>query len=418
MKFLLLILKNLRRNLLRTLLTALGTIVLVFVITLIWSVLDFLGKATEEKAQNVKMIVTERWQIPSQMPFSYAASLVEGAARKEGDVRPTDSMSWSFYGGTLDPTKKTADNFLFAIATRPGCIMTMMEELDEMPAGPERDRMLAICDQLETNKQGIIVGVDRLKTLNKRVGERIVIHGLIYQGLDLEFEIVGTFPESYARYAQSAVFNRQYLFDALDAWPRSHSGRAHPMAEKNMNLMWLRVEGNDAFEKVSRQIEDSPLYTNPAVKTQTLSSAVSSFLDAYRDLIWGARYLLSPAILVTLSLVISNSISISVRERRKEMAVLKVLGFQPRHILGLVLGEALLIGTASGLLSAAVSIYMINSVMGGLKLPIAFFQAFTIPPEAIVWGAAVGFGTALLGSIVPAFNARRVKVSDVFSKVA
>jgi putative ABC transport system permease protein len=145
---------------------------------------------------------------------------------------------------------------------------------------------------------------------------------------------------------------------------------------------------------------------------------VSSFLDAYRDLIWGARYLLSPAILVTLALVISNSISISVRERRKEMAVLKVLGFQPRHILGLVLGEALLIGTASGLLSAGGSTYFINNVMGGLKLPIAFFQAFTIPPEAIGWGAAVGFGTALVGSIIPAFSARRVKVSDVFSKVA
>jgi putative ABC transport system permease protein len=204
----------------------------------------------------------------------------------------------------------------------------------------------------------------------------------------------------------------------LDAWPRSHNGQPHPLAQKNMNIMWLRVPSNAAFEQVSRQIENSPLYSSPAVKTQTLSSAVSSFLDAYRDLIWGARYLLSPAILVTLALVISNSISISVRERRKEMAVLKVLGFQPRHILQLVLGEALLIGVISGFLSAAVSYYIINNVMGGLKLPIAFFQAFTIPPEAIWWGLAIGFGTALVGSVVPAWNARRVKVSDVFSKVA
>jgi putative ABC transport system permease protein len=54
MKFFLLILKNLRRNLLRTILTGLGTIVLVFVVTLIWSVLNFLNKATEEKSQNLK----------------------------------------------------------------------------------------------------------------------------------------------------------------------------------------------------------------------------------------------------------------------------------------------------------------------------------------------------------------------------
>lgn len=418
MKFFLLILKNLRRNLLRTLLTALGTIVLVFVVTLVWSVLDFLNKATQEKSQNLKMIVTERWQIPSQMPFTYAATLAEGAARNEGDLRPSDSMSWAFYGGTLDPTKMTADNFIFGIATRPDAVMTMMDDLDEMQPGADRDRMFDLCEQLKMKKQGIILGVDRLKSINKQVGERIKIHGIIYKGIDLEFEILGTFPESVARYAQSAVFNRDYLYDSLDAWPRTHSGQPHPLAQKNMNIMWLRVPSNEAFEQVSRQIENAPLYTSPAVKTQTLSSAVSSFLDAYRDLIWGARFLLSPAILVTLSLVISNSISISVRERRKEMAVLKVLGFQPLHILGLVLGEALLIGTLSGLFSAGASLYFINNVMGGLKLPIAFFQAFTIPREAILWGVAIGFGTALVGSIVPAWNARRVRVSDVFSKVA
>jgi putative ABC transport system permease protein len=257
-----------------------------------------------------------------------------------------------------------------------------------------------------------------LKTINKRVGERIKIYGIIYKDINLEFEIIGTFPESIARYAQSAVFNRDYLYDSLDAWPRSHQGRPHPLAQKNMNIIWLRVPSNAAFEQISRQIENSPLYTSPAVKCQTLSSAVASFLDAYRDLIWGARYLLSPAILVTLSLVISNSISISVRERRKEMAVLKVLGFQPMHILFLVIGEALMIGTLSGLLSAGLTLYFINHVMGGLKLPIAFFQAFAIPIEAIWWGLAIGVGTALVGSLIPAWNARRVRVSDVFSKVA
>jgi putative ABC transport system permease protein len=307
---------------------------------------------------------------------------------------------------------------VFGIATHPDSIMTMMDDLDEMPPGPDRENLAALCQQLKTNKQGIIMGSDRLKAINKRVGERILINGIIYKGIDLEFEIIGTFPDSVARYAQSSVFNRDYLYDAIDAWPRSHNGEPHPLAQKNMNIMWLRVPSNEAFEKVSRQIEQSPLYTSPAVKCQTLSSAVSSFLDAYRDLIWGARYLLAPAILVTLSLVISNSISISVRERRKEMAVLKVLGFQPMHILILVIGEALLIGVGSGLLSAVLTVYFINEVMGGLKLPIAFFQAFTIPYAAIWWGLAVGFGTACIGSLVPAWNARRVRVSDVFSKVA
>ena len=60
------------------------------------------------------------------------------------------------------------------------------------------------------------------------------------------------------------------------------------------------------------------------------------------------RWLLVPGGLASLSLLIANSISISVRERRAELAVLKVLGFRPCQILLLVLGEALLVGSIAG----------------------------------------------------------------------
>src|SRR6201984_2917677 len=106
---------------------------------------------------------------------------------------------------------------------------------------------------------------------------------------------------------------------------------------------------------VAGQIMSSPEYRSPAVKCETASSGISSFLDAYRDLLWGMRWLLGPAILCTMALVISNAISISVRERRTEMAVLKVLGYSPNQILALVLGEVLIVGAGTGLLCAAIS---------------------------------------------------------------
>ena len=66
---------------LRTSLTAAATMLLVFVVTLVWTVLWFLHAVTAEKSKDLKAIVTERWQIPSQMPFSYANTLADGAAR-------------------------------------------------------------------------------------------------------------------------------------------------------------------------------------------------------------------------------------------------------------------------------------------------------------------------------------------------
>ncbi|MFO0868319.1 MAG: ABC transporter permease [Pirellulales bacterium] len=417
MRFLLLILKNVRRNLLRSLLTAAGTMVLVFVVTLVWSVLDFLDQATSEKAQNLKTIVTERWQIPSRMPFAYAQTLTEGSPRQPDDIRvpPPDSMTWQFYGGTLDPKNRTPENNLFAIAMEPEKLMTMMDDLDSLP--PDKAAAFAeVVEKLKANKQGIVLGKERLRLIQKRVGERIKITSINYRDIDLEFEIVGLFPDG--RYDLSAAFNRQYLNDAMDQYPATHGGKPHPMMSGSLNLVWLRVPDRDAFQKVREQIEESPLYANPAVKCETAASGVSTFMEAYRDLIFGMRYLLAPAIIVVLSLVISNAISISVRERRTELAVLKVLGFRPLQLLLLVLGEALLLGGGAGLLSAGLTYTIINKWFGGLNFPIAFFSTFLIPVNAVWWGLAVGGLASLVGSIVPAWSAQRVKVSEVFSKIA
>ena len=142
MKFFRLILDNVRRNLVRTLLTSLGTIVLVLVVTLVWSVLWFLDRMTTEKSENFKAIVTERWRLPSQLPFAYAAALRDGAARKPGDVRPIDSMTWSFFGGTTDkdPKERSRSNSLFAFALQPDKLLTMMDDLDQLT--PEWDAKL------------------------------------------------------------------------------------------------------------------------------------------------------------------------------------------------------------------------------------------------------------------------------------
>lgn len=415
MKFLVLMLKNVGRNLLRSILTALGTMILVFVVTLVWSILAFLDEATAEKSQNFKVIITERWQIPSRMPVAYARTLETGAVTKPDDIKPMDSMTWQFYGGTLDPANMTRENNLFAIAMDPGKILTMMDELDQLSpeeAAPMREAV----EKMQANRQGIILGQDRLKAINKRIGDRFQLTSLNYKGIDLDFEVVGTFPDG--RYNNSAIMHRDYLNNAMDAWPQTHNGQQHPMMQKSLNLVWLKVPSREELSRLSKQIESSPLYTSPSVKVETASSGVANFLEAYRDLLWGMRWLLAPAILATLSLVISNAISISVRERRMELAVLKVLGFKPRQILFLVLGEALLIGTLSGVASALLTYFGINNGLGGIKFPIAFFAAFMIPADALWWGPAVGILTAFLGSIFPAWSARKVKVSDVFAKVA
>ncbi len=417
-KHLRLIVKSLGRNLRRTLLTGMAIFVLVFVITLVWSILWFLDLVTSEKSKDFKAIVTERWQLPSQMPYAYASSLAEGAASRPEDIKPVDSMTWQFYGGTVDPDKRTREGILFFFCMDPAKLMTMMDGLDDLTDEQREDLERGI-RTMQGNKRAVIIGQDRLAIMNKKIGERMTVTGLNYKDINLEVEIVGTFPPG--RYDQSAILNREYLNDAMDEYNlrQTKSGKAkHPLTEKSLNLVWLKVPDTQAFNQVAEQITDSSLFTSPAVKIETASSGIASFLDAYRDLLWGMRWLLVPAILVTMSLVIANAISISVRERRPEMAVMKVLGFGPGTIMALVLGEAVLIGAGSGFISSLLTWHLINHVAGGLKFPIAFFPAFLIPAQALLWGPLLGGLTSLAGSLLPAWSARTVKVSEVFSKIA
>jgi putative ABC transport system permease protein len=407
-RYCLLVLKSLRRNPLRTILTSLAVMVLVSVASLIWSFLVFLAVVMSEKSNDLKAIVTERWQIPSQMPFAYAASLEEGAAKHPSDVRPEDSMTWQFFGGTIDPEKLTRENMVFFFAMDPRKLRTMMDDTEDVDP--------RYVDRMVQNKKGVILGRERLEGMNKRVGERFTLTGLNYKGIDLEFEIVGVFPEG--RYNMSGIMNRDYLNDALDAYPQSHNGKKHPLAEKSLNLVWLRVPDTRAFGKVAEQVMSSPSYASPAVKCETAASGIATWLEPYEDLLRGAKYLLVPAVLVIMGLVVSLAISISVRERRTEVAVLKVLGFGPGRILLMVLGEAVLIGGSSGLLSAGLSYFVIDVIIGGIKFPIAFFPIFYIYVDALWWGLLIGMATALIGSLWPAWNASRVNVAEVFAKVA
>jgi len=417
-----LVLKNLRRNLLRTILTSLAIIVLVLMVTMIWTLVNFLDRLTADRAKDFKIIVTERWQAFGIMPVTHgnylnpqspdflpelkAMKMFRPELKAMGDMfRPEDFMTWSFYGCTMDPEKQAPENTSFFFCMNPRAALTMMDDLEDLDP--------KLVDVLENNQQACVVGPERLKLLNKKVGERIKMYGTYpYKGIDLELEIIGTLPEG--RYEGAGIIHEKYFHAAFDKYKTDHK-RNHPMNDRRLSLIWLRVPDRTAFDKVGKIIEDSPMLQSPQVKVETESAGVGNFLEAFQSLLFGMKYLVVPAILAVMALVISNAISISVRERRTEMAVLKVLGYRPGQILGLVLAESLLIGGLSGFLSVGTTKLLF---WGGIRFPIVFFPTFPIPLVGLAWGTAVGLLMGLVGSFWPAWSARSVKVSEVFAKVA
>jgi putative ABC transport system permease protein len=407
----LLILKNLRRNMLRTMLTAVAIAVFALMISMIWTVVSFLDASMEEKSQDIKLIITERWQLPSQMPLTHANYLNPDSPDFMYELRPYvkkgDYMDWAFYGGTTDAKQMTRENMVFMFSMNPDHIKSMMDDLQDLP-----DQVVV---ELKKDPRNALLGQERMDVLNIRKGDKFKLTSMNYKGIDLEFTCIGPVPHS--RYNMMGIMNADYFHRGFDTYYTTNKAH-HPLETRQLNLVWLRVRDKDAVAKVASIIENSPKFSDRPVKCETASSGIASFLDAYRDLLWGMKWILVPAILISMTLVISNAIAITVRERRTEMAVLKVLGFRPLQIQVMVLGEAVLVGALSGALATLASLAIINWIFGGIPFPVAFFPAFRVPYDALAWGFAIGAGTGLLGSFLPAWTARSVKVSEVFSKVA
>jgi putative ABC transport system permease protein len=410
-------LRNVIRALLRTSLTYLAVFVLVFVLCCIWSILAFLAQIMTQNDANLKAIITEKYQIPSQMKPSHLGTVKQLIAELPPDQRPDNIedniMTWAFVGGTLDPAKRTPQNSIFFFATEPEKVMKMMPGLDEL-SGEERAQLQIAIDQMIRDKRAVVIGAEKLKQMGKRVGDRMTLTSLNYKEIEFEFNIIAEFP-SGSRWEQSAVMNRAYLDDELKTFPGRHGGRQHELADKSMNLIWVRLPNPQAFDTLSTKIND-PGKFSPAIKLEIESSAYANFLSPFKTLFWFMKWPLSIGLLAITTLVASLVIGIGVRERKTEIAVLKVLGFRPWMVLGLVLGEALLVGILSGFMSTATAYSMVNA-RGGLSMGIAFFNKFYIADDALWWGPLIGGVTALIGSVLPSISAYGIKASQVFSRV-
>ena len=420
--------RGLRRSMLRTSLTYLALFVLTLVLCLIYAVLYMIGNATTEKEANFKAIVTHKTVIPSQMPPGYYEEFKrvcieevpkEYAKNHPGEpplvIRDADIMSWSFVLGTTDKVNMRKENMVFLFALEPDKVMTMMDGLDDL-TGDEKELLEKACKAMVANPQAIVMSKSRLKALNLQVGQKLKLHGINYAGLFGEFEIIGELPEG--KYEGVSFMNKEYLIKGLEGYQRdtvaNPKGEVHPMMDKCINLIWVKLPNKEAFEILSAKVNDRAVFNKVPIKLETASSGIGTWLGAFKDIFWGIKFILVPAMIGIMSLVVANALSISVRERRTEMAVLKVLGFQPRHVVLLVLGEALLVGFLGGGMSAL----MAWGLLGNVKFQIMFFGAFFVPLNALFYGPALGMAVSFAGCIGPAMAAKNVKVAEVFARTA
>lgn len=374
-KHLYLIMKNLRRNTRRTVLTVISSAISVFLIGSLLSVYGMLYEREVAEESALRLITRHKVSLTQALPYYY----LDRIAAVDG-VTTVVPLNW--FGGTYIDDRP--ENMFARFAVDPEKVFNIYSEFSIPPeqlAAFKRDR------------QGLAVGKSIADKLGFTIGQRITIKGDIYP-FDPEFTVRAIFE---GRDDQQAFFHFKYLDEALGDDFGSQVG-----------TFAIRLRSEDDATRVSQEVDAMFRNAPEPTKTETEAAFQLSFISQLGNV---KLFLLSlaGAIVFTMLLVSANTVAMSVRERTREIGVLKTLGFPSRTVLGLVLGEAVAIAILGGVLGVATT-YAVNAFMEGVQ--VQFMSGFTLPN----WGVAVCFAMALVvglgSSAVPAGVAARTKIVD------
>jgi putative ABC transport system permease protein len=231
-------------------------------------------------------------------------------------------------------------------------------------------------------------------------GERITLVGA---SVNLELTLAGIFDDPAGN--SVLYFNREYLRDSLPA------GDDH---RDMVQQYYVAADNKDAVPDIAGRIDhafaDSPYPTKSEPEQAFLLSFVSFLgnLKLFLAAICGA-------VTFTILLISANMLSMSVRERTREVGILKTLGFSSGEILGMVVGEASLIAVAGGVLGCVLASALcagIGAAMRNAPGFVSVIKGLSLTPLTAALTLLIALLIGLASSVVPGLSASRTSILD------
>jgi putative ABC transport system permease protein len=379
MRYLPLILKNCWRNKRRTILTILSIGVSMCLLGVMISLFHAFYLADPPADEALRLVVRNKISLTVPIPLSYRDSI-----QRVPGVREVMIANW-FQGTYRD--NRDPKNMFARFAVEPEKLFTLYSEFKI----PEDQKQAFIHD-----RTGCVIGRDVANNFNFKVGDKLHIIGDIYPG-DYEFTIRGIFDAPRA--STLMYLNKEYVDQGLPERRRGQVG-----------IFYILIDKPENSSRIAQAVDE--VFRNSTAQTKTESE--QAFTVGFLSLLGNVKMFLlaiSAAVMFTILLVSANTMAMSVRERVREVGVLKTLGFTPGTILQLILGEACAISVAGGAIGYLISTLLLRAVahspFGGF-LPT--MQVFDIAVASVCIGAAAAIGLA--SSLVPAWNASRISIIE------
>jgi putative ABC transport system permease protein len=367
--------KNEMRNKRRTILTMLSVALALFVVATLVTFVTEVDRNLEETSP-LRLITRHAVSLANVLPERYRAQI----ERVPGVVAVTP---YSWYGGLYIDEAHT-DFAQFACDPK-----TLFDVNLEISLPPEQKQAFM------KERTAAIVGRRKAEKHGWKLGDRITLKGVIYP-VDLELTIRGIFTGTLNSEAV-VYFNRDYL----------EEGMHRPGI---VGTYWIRVDSIDSIPRVIDAIDAMSQSSDAPTKTETEKAFTMSFIAMLGNL-KGLIATISSVIIFTILLVTANTMAMSVRERTREIAVLKALGVRPRTVLGLIVSEGVLITIIGGLAGC------LGARLAFRSLDLAAFSQGFFQQLDVTWGTiALGFLLSalvgLLSTAVPAYYASKLTVVD------
>ncbi len=367
--------KNSFRNKRRSILTVLSIGFSLLLLTLMMTIWRgfFVDKGTADSA--LRMVTRHKVSLAFTMPGFYRQKI-----QAIPGVVAVVPLNW--FGGVYKDDK--SGNFFAQFGTDPDQFFDVYKDFKIDP-----DQLAA----WKRDRQGAVVDAELANKYHWKVGQKIVIVGQIFP-VNLELNIRGIFtaPQS----TSSLYYNQKYVEEGV-SYLKDQSGMYTTLADNTEDV-----------SRISSTI-DSMFHNSPQpTKTEDEKGFQRGFLAMLGNV---KAFLLSISLAVVFAtlLVSANTMAMSIRERTREVAVLKTLGFTRNSILALFIGEAVVIALIGGIFGSLVAFLLGNGAahsIGGMG------NALAVKFGTVVFACVVAAFVGFLSAAVPAYYASKIGIVE------
>lgn len=376
------VLRNLFRNRLRTVLTLGSVAVSLFLLAMLSAAYQFLNAPpTGPDQSHLLLIVSPRAAMTMPMPLSYRNRIA--ALPGVAVVSPFGYIG-ALYGGKND--------FIPAVALDPGTVLEFFGEW-KMPGDEDQDFV--------REKSALIAGRKLAQRYGWKLGDHVHLKSPEYSNLVLDLTLRGIYDATDGD-ESTVAFHWDYLNDAIERTNQA-------------DMFWVRARSAKVVPQLTQAI-DAEFHNSPVeTRTGTLKQVMLNFLA----LLGNVKLMLtgiSIAVVFAVILVVSNTMSMSIRERTPELATLRAIGFRSGQLLRLVVGESAIValaGAAVACLGAAGLCRMLSGLAIGGEMP----AHITMGVPTVLLVVAVALGISLATTLVPAYRASRLSIADALRYV-